>query len=51
MWRQDDLFNVLGAGGNPLLGLAPDRVGAGSGRACRRDPHESLPGDAARRAP
>jgi fatty-acyl-CoA synthase len=21
MWRQDDLFNVLGGGGNPLLGL------------------------------
>ena len=21
MWRQDDLFNVLGAGGNPMLGL------------------------------
>ncbi|MEI8240968.1 MAG: AMP-binding protein, partial [Actinomycetota bacterium] len=23
MWRQDDLFNVLGAGGNPVLGIAP----------------------------
>ena len=23
MWRQDDLFNVLGAGGQPLLGVAP----------------------------
>ena len=23
MWRQDDLFNVLGAGGNPLLGTGP----------------------------
>src|SRR5829696_6008687 len=23
MWRQDDLFNVLGAGGNALLGVAP----------------------------
>ena len=23
MWRQDDLFNVLGAGGNPILGYAP----------------------------
>ncbi len=23
MWRQDDLVNVLGSGGNPLLGLAP----------------------------
>ncbi len=23
MWRQDDLFNVLGAGGNPVLGLPP----------------------------
>ena len=23
MWRQDDLFNVLGAGGQPLLGLPP----------------------------
>ena len=23
MWRQDDLFNVLGRGGNALLGLAP----------------------------
>jgi acyl-CoA synthetase (AMP-forming)/AMP-acid ligase II len=23
MWRQDDLVNVLGAGGSPLLGLAP----------------------------
>ena len=23
MWRQDDLFNVLGAGGNPLLGTEP----------------------------
>jgi len=23
MWRQDDLFNVLGAGGNPFLGTAP----------------------------
>ena len=23
MWRQDDLFNVLGSGGNPLLGTPP----------------------------
>ncbi len=23
MWRQDDLFNVLGGGGNPVLGQAP----------------------------
>ncbi len=23
MWRQDDLFNVLGAGGNPVLGIPP----------------------------
>ena len=23
MWRQDDLFNVLGAGGNAMLGIAP----------------------------
>ena len=23
MWRQDDLFNVLGAGGNPLMGTGP----------------------------
>jgi 3-oxocholest-4-en-26-oate---CoA ligase len=23
MWRQDDLFNVLGAGGNPNLGIPP----------------------------
>jgi len=23
MWEQDELFNVLGAGGQPLLGLAP----------------------------
>ncbi len=23
MWRQDDLFNVIGAGGNPLLGISP----------------------------
>jgi fatty-acyl-CoA synthase len=23
MWRQDDLFNVLGGGGNPVLGEAP----------------------------
>ena len=23
MWRQDDLFNVLGAGGSPLTGLEP----------------------------
>jgi acyl-CoA synthetase (AMP-forming)/AMP-acid ligase II len=23
MWRQDDLFNVLGGGGNPFLGLPP----------------------------
>ena len=23
MWRQDDLFNVLGAGGNPILGVPP----------------------------
>src|SRR5207247_10334738 len=23
MWRQDDLFNVLGAGGNALLGVPP----------------------------
>jgi fatty-acyl-CoA synthase len=22
MWRQDDLFNVLGCGGNPILGIA-----------------------------
>ena len=25
MWRQDDLFNVLGAGGNPILGDPPRR--------------------------
>ncbi|HEX3700679.1 MAG TPA: acyl-CoA synthetase [Phenylobacterium sp.] len=23
MWRQDDLFNVIGAGGNPTLGIPP----------------------------
>jgi acyl-CoA synthetase (AMP-forming)/AMP-acid ligase II len=23
MWRQDDLFNVLGAGGNPITGVPP----------------------------
>ncbi len=23
MWRQDDLFNVLGGGGNPILGQPP----------------------------
>src|SRR5205814_8646827 len=23
MWRQDDLFNVIGAGGNALLGIPP----------------------------
>ena len=23
MWRQDDLFNVLGGGGNPILGVPP----------------------------
>ena len=23
MWRQDDLFNVLGAGGSPITGVAP----------------------------
>jgi 3-oxocholest-4-en-26-oate---CoA ligase len=23
MWRQDDLFNVLGAGGNPIAGVPP----------------------------
>jgi acyl-CoA synthetase (AMP-forming)/AMP-acid ligase II len=23
MWRQDDLFNVLGSGGNPLFGFGP----------------------------
>jgi acyl-CoA synthetase (AMP-forming)/AMP-acid ligase II len=23
MWRQDDLFNVLGGGGNPVLGIPP----------------------------
>src|SRR5579862_3558874 len=23
MWRQDDLFNVLGAGGSPILGQPP----------------------------
>ncbi|MBP6877620.1 MAG: AMP-binding protein [Phenylobacterium sp.] len=23
MWRQDDLFNVIGAGGHPLMGLPP----------------------------
>lgn len=23
MWRQDDLFNVIGAGGNAVLGIAP----------------------------
>ena len=23
MWRQDDLFNVLGSGGNPLIGTPP----------------------------
>jgi len=23
MWRQDDLFNVLGSGGNPILGIGP----------------------------
>ena len=32
MWRQDDLFNVLGAGGNPIQGTPPaadlDEIGA-----------------------
>jgi hypothetical protein len=23
MWRQDDLFQVLGAGGNAVLGIGP----------------------------
>jgi 3-oxocholest-4-en-26-oate---CoA ligase len=23
MWRQDDLFNVIGAGGNAVLGIPP----------------------------
>jgi len=25
MWRQDDLFNVLGGGGNPLIGAPPSK--------------------------
>ena len=39
MWRQDDLFNVLGAGGNPLLGHRPGgrrRRGRRAGRGQRR---------------
>ena len=31
MWEQDDLFNVLGAGGQPLLGLAPIASAADAG--------------------
>ena len=41
MWRQDDLFNVLGAGGNAIAGTAPaadiDELVA------RIDPNASLP--------
>ena len=54
MWRQDDLFNVLGAGGNPLLGLPPatsveEIADAGGGR---REPAAGghlLPADARHR--
>ena len=39
MWRQDDLFNVLGGGGNAVLGIPPaadlDELCRGSGRSRR----------------
>ena len=35
MWRQDDLFNVLGAGGNALLGVGAGHVGRRAGVADR----------------
>jgi fatty-acyl-CoA synthase len=36
MWRQDDLFNVLGAGGNVLLGVPPLESVAEAGERVRR---------------
>jgi fatty-acyl-CoA synthase len=39
MWRQEDLFFVLGAGGNPLLGIPPLESPAEAGaRAAAADP-------------
>ncbi len=35
MWRQDDLFNVLGAGGNLLLGIPPLETPAEAGERAR----------------
>jgi 3-oxocholest-4-en-26-oate---CoA ligase len=35
MWEQDELFNVLGAGGQPLLGLAPISSAAEAGERLR----------------
>ena len=45
MWEQDDLFNVLGAGGQPLLGLAPITSAADAGE---RLPRVSARGTASR---
>lgn len=36
MWRQDDLFQVLGAGGNPTVAIPPLRVPAEAGDRARR---------------
>ena len=55
MWRQDDLFNVLGAGGNALLGMPPATVGraswrrASGARAPAADIADRLPADARHR--
>ncbi len=43
MWQQDDLFNVLGAGGQPLLGLAPISAVQEAGDRAATIPQESLP--------
>ncbi len=44
MWRQDDLFNVLGAGGQPLLGLTPVASAKEAGDAPEGEPRPSPPG-------
>jgi fatty-acyl-CoA synthase len=38
MWEQDELFNVLGAGGQPLLGLTPITSAAEAGDRLRATP-------------
>ena len=43
MWRQDDLFNVLGAGGQPLLGLAPIASAKEAGERLKANAGQALP--------